>query len=76
MVHHSHSVMASNKSDSNEIAFCLLYITGYRVTWAVLPWTVLVLSWLSLLPLLQRSHLNTEWNLLSSFYFQVVSIWR
>ena len=52
IVHNAYAV-AANTSQSN-IAFCMLYSFGYRLTWAVLPWSIAVLSWLSVLPRLRR----------------------
>ena len=52
IVHNAYAV-AANTSQSN-IAFCMLYSFGYRLTWAVLPWSITVLSWLSVLPRLRR----------------------
>ena len=45
--------MATNVTQS-DIAFCILYNFGYRLTWAVLPWSIVALSWLSLLPRIRR----------------------
>ena len=52
IVHNAYAV-AANTSQSN-IAFCMLYTFGFRLTWAVLPWSITILSWLSLLPRLRR----------------------
>ena len=52
IVHNAYAV-AANTSQSN-IAFCLLYSFGFRLTWAVLPWSITLLSWLSVLPRLRR----------------------
>ena len=52
IVHNAYAV-AANSSKSN-IAFCILYVFGWRLTWAVLPWSILALSWLSLLPPARR----------------------
>ena len=52
IVHNAYAV-AVNSSES-DIAFCILYSFGYRLTWAVLPWSVVVLSWLTVLPRFRR----------------------
>ena len=52
IVHNAYAV-ASNSTQS-DIAFCILYTFGYRLTWAVLPWSVAVLSWMTLLPRARR----------------------
>ena len=52
IVHNAYAV-AANSSKSNT-AFCILYVFGWRLTWAVLPWSILALSWLSLLPPARR----------------------
>ena len=52
IVHNAYAV-ASNSTQS-DIAFCILYTFGYRLTWAVLPWSVVVLSWMTLLPKARR----------------------
>ena len=52
IVHNAYAV-AVNSTES-DIVFCILYSFGYRLTWAVLPWSVVVLSWLSVLPRLRR----------------------
>ena len=57
IVHNAYAV-AANTSQSN-IAFCMLYIFGFRLTWAVLPWSILVLSWLSVLPRLRRLEVSS-----------------
>ena len=52
IVHNAYAV-ASNSTQS-DIAFCILYTFGYRLTCAVLPWSVVVLSWMTLLPRARR----------------------
>ena len=52
IVHNAYAV-ASNSTQS-DIAFCILYTFGYRLTWAFLPWSVVVLSWMTLLPRARR----------------------
>ena len=52
IVHNAYAV-ASNSTHS-DIAFCILYSFGYRLTWAVLPWSVVALSWLTVWPRLKR----------------------
>lgn len=52
IVHNAYAVAAN--CVQSDLAFCLLYVFGWRVTWAVLPWSILALSLLSLLPLLRR----------------------
>jgi hypothetical protein len=52
IVHNGYAV-AANVAHS-EIAFCLIYSFSYRLTWAVLPWTIVLLSWLSFLPRFRR----------------------
>ena len=59
IVHHAYAVMV-NTTHSDPVAFCLLHKFSSRLTWAVLPWTVVVLSWLNLAPQLKRSELITE----------------
>ena len=45
IVHHGYAV-AARVTQSN-IAFCMVYTLGHRTTWAVLPWSIVLLSWLS-----------------------------
>ena len=52
IVHNAYAVAAN--SGQSDIAFCMLYVFGWRMTWAVLPWSILALSLLSLLPLVRR----------------------
>ena len=52
IVHNAYAVAANSRQ--SDIAFCLLYVFGWRMTWAVLPWSILALSLLSLLPLVRR----------------------
>ena len=52
IVHHGYSV-AANVVTSN-IAFCLLYTFSFRLTWAVLPWTIVMGSWLTISPRIRR----------------------
>ena len=52
IVHNAYAV-AANSTDT-DIAFCILYRFGYRLTWAVLPWSIVILSWLTLLPRIKR----------------------
>ena len=46
-------LVASNVRESN-IAFCILYTWGWRLTWAVLPFSIVAMSWLSVLPRFRR----------------------
>ena len=55
-MHHAYAVMV-NTTHSDPVAFCLLHKFSSRLTWAVLPWTVVVLSWLNMAPTLKRSEL-------------------
>ena len=59
IVHNAYAVAAN--STETDIAFCLLYRFGYRLTWAVLPWSVVVLSWLTLLPRVRRLQVSLIW---------------
>ena len=52
IVHNGYAV-AANVTQSN-VAFCLIYSFSYRLTWAVLPWSIVLLSWLSFLPRFRR----------------------
>ena len=52
IVHNGYAV-AANVAHS-DIAFCLIYSFSYRLTWAVLPWSIVLLSWLSFLPRFRR----------------------
>ena len=52
IVHNGYAV-AANVTHSN-IAFCLIYAFSYRITWAVLPWSLVTLSWLSFQPRFRR----------------------
>ena len=52
IVHNAYAV-ASNTTQSN-IAFCVLYSFGFRLTWSVLPWSIVVLAWLTVLPRWRR----------------------
>jgi len=45
---HTGYVVAINTTRS-DLAFCNTMVLTYRATWAVLPWTVFVLSWILLL---------------------------
>ena len=48
IVHHAYAVTAN--VTQTDVAFCLLYKFSSRLAWAVLPWTVVVLTWLTLTP--------------------------
>ena len=72
IVHHAYAV-AANTSQSN-IAFCVLYSFGFRLTWAVLPWSITVLSWLSILPRLRRLEVVSCPQLQSPEQQQITSI--
>ena len=52
IVHNAYAVAAN--STQSDIAFCILYSFGYRLTSAVLPWSVVVLSWMTVLPRCRR----------------------
>ena len=56
IVHNAYAVAAN--STETDIAFCILYRFGYRLTWAVLPWSLVILSWLTLLPRVKRLQVN------------------
>ena len=56
IVHNAYAVAAN--STETDIAFCILYRFGYRLTWAVLPWSIVILSWLTLLPRMKRLQVN------------------
>ena len=45
IVHHGYAVAA--RGTQSNIAFCMVYTMGHRTTWAVLPWSIVLLSWLS-----------------------------
>ena len=45
IVHHGYAVSA--RVTQSQRAFCSLYTLGHRTTWALLPWSVAFLSWLS-----------------------------
>ena len=51
--------VASNVQESN-IAFCILYTWGWRLTWAVLPWSIVALSWLSIVPRFKRLQVGSQ----------------
>ena len=44
IVHHGY-VVAANTIQSS-VAFCSILTISYRTTWAVLPWTIVALSWI------------------------------
>ena len=52
IVHNAYAVAAN--STQSDIAFCILYSFGYRLTWSVLPWSIVVLCWLTVLPRVRR----------------------
>ena len=52
IVHHAYAVTAN--VTQTDVAFCLLYKFSSRLAWAVLPWTVVVLTWLTLTPTIKR----------------------
>ena len=53
--------VASNVQESN-IAFCILYTWGWRLTWAVLPLSIVAMSWLSIVPRFKRLQVGlTKW---------------
>ena len=60
IVHNAYAV-ASNSTQS-DIAFCILYSFGFRLTWAVLPWSVVSLSWLTVLPRFRRLQVTLQEN--------------
>ena len=46
----------------SNIAFCILYTWGWRLTWAVLPWSIVAMSWLSIVPRFKRLQVGlTKW---------------
>ena len=61
IVHNAYAVAAN--STETDIAFCILYRFGYRLTWAVLPWSLVILSWLTLLPRVRRLQVNNRSNI-------------
>ena len=63
IVHNAYAVAAN--STETDIAFCILYRFGYRLTWAVLPWSLVILSWLTLLPRVKRLQVNIRSNIIS-----------
>ena len=48
IVHNGYAVAAHVLE--SEIAFCLLYTFSFRLTWAILPWSIVLGCWLSLMP--------------------------
>ena len=52
IVHNAYAVAAN--TTQSDMAFCILYSFGWRLTWAVLPWSMAALAWLSLLPRVRR----------------------
>ena len=44
IVHHGHA-SAANSTESSSIAFCAIYMVSFRSTWAVLPWSIVLLAW-------------------------------
>ena len=61
IVHNAYAVAAN--STETDIAFCILYRFGYRLTWAVLPWSLVILSWLTLLPRVRRLQVSNRSNI-------------
>lgn len=59
------AAVASNVTES-DIAFCILYNFGYRLTWAILPWSIVALSWLTVIPRFKRLQLHVVSPLTSS----------
>ena len=47
IVHNSYMVAANTSTSS--VPFCGLYTVSWRATWATLPWTIVVISWILLL---------------------------
>ena len=58
IVHNAYAVAAN--STQSDIAFCILYSFGFRLTWSVLPWSIVVLSWLTVLPRIRRFQVNYD----------------
>ena len=52
IVHHAYAVTAN--VTQTDVAFCLLYKFSSRLSWAVLPWTIVVLAWMTLTPTFKR----------------------
>ena len=69
IVHNAYAV-ASNSTQS-DIAFCILYTFGYRLTWAVLPWSLVVLSWMTLLPRARRLQVRL-WSSIQIIYLVTI----
>ena len=46
-----------------DVAFCLMYTFRYRLTWAVLPWSLVLCCWLSILPRVGRLQVDTKMSL-------------
>ena len=58
IVHHGYSVIA--RVTQSNIAFCMVYTLGHRATWATLPWSISLLSWLRILHRLQNLKVSTK----------------
>ena len=59
IVHHGY-VVAANTTKSN-VAFCNILTISYRTTWAILPWTIVALSWIVVAAFVKKTlvrHLN------------------
>ena len=52
IVHNAYAVATNLKQ--SDIAFCILYQFGFRLTWSVLPWSIVVLSWATVVPRVRR----------------------
>jgi len=55
VVHIGYAVAAA--VTESHIAFCLIYTFSYRLSWAVLPWSLVLLSWI---PIIKRINLLKE----------------
>ena len=58
IVHHGYAVAA--RVTKSNIAFCMLYTLGHRTTWAVLPWSITLLSWLGTHQRIQNIRVRTN----------------
>ena len=54
IVHHGY-VVTLNSGTHSSVAFCNIMVVCYRITWAILPWTLVAFSWLLILSLVKEN---------------------
>ena len=70
IVHNAYAVTAN--STQSDLTMCSITRLGQHLTATVLPWTVVVLSWLTVLPRIRRLQVSSRYYVSCDEYVQVV----